>query len=120
MPTHTIKGFITHTTYPWTPDPAIGFQQSTDPTFTANEYTVAVAPHSFEVEVPHNFDPNPHKVAGMRAKIDKIKIAAFEEITNLQQEIEKLLCLSYEAPAPGTVFEDVPDEAIEYHTGASE
>ena len=120
MTTHTIKGFITHTTYPWNDKPTVGFQASSEETFAADEYTVAVRPHSFAIDVPDKFDPNPLKVEFMRKKIEKIKVAAFDEITNLQQEIEKLLAIAYVAPAPDTAFDDVPADVIEFHTGASE
>ena len=116
MSKHTLHGFITHTMYPWQGDgakPIIGFSVAKEAADVTTDYTVPVASHSIEVTVPDNFNPNPLKVAAMRAKIDKIKIAAYEEVTNLQQEIEKLLCLSYEAPASGTVFEDVPQDVID-------
>lgn len=116
MTTHTIRGFVTHTTYPWNDKPVISFSTQADGEYQNSEYTVAVAPHSFEVTVPDAFDPNPQKIAGMRAKIDKIKVAAFDEITNLNQEIEKLLAIGFEAPADGTVFDTPPEEAIEFHT----
>ena len=124
MSKHTLHGFITHTLYPWQKqeDAVIGFECRTDLTapFQDNEYTVAVARHTVEVEVPDNFNPNPAKVAALKAKIEKIKVAAWDECQNVQAEIEKLLCLSYEAPAADTVFEDVPQDVIELHEGAQE
>jgi len=119
MTTHTIKGFVTHTTYPWSDKPTISFCQSNEPTYDGGEYTVAVCPFSFTVDVPDNFDPNPLKVEGMRKQIDKIKVAAFDEISNLQQSIEKLLAISYVAPAEGTDFVDPPADVIEFHTATT-
>lgn len=119
MSKHTLHGFITHTTYPWHGDkskPIINFAVAGEAALVTSEYTVPVRQHSIEVDVPDNFNPNPLKVAAMRAKIDKIKIAAYEEVTNLQQEIEKLLCLSYEAPSANAVFDDVPQDAIDLNT----
>lgn len=120
MTTHTIKGFITHTTYPWSDKPTISFHATEEEAYADGEYTVAIARHSFEVTIPDNFNPNPQKIAGMRQKIDKIKVAAFDEITNLQQEIEKLLAIAYVAPDANAVYDLPPEDAIEFHTGASE
>ena len=116
MTTHTIRGFVTHTTYPWNEKPIISFAAQAEGEYQNSEYTVSLREHSFEVTVPDAFDPNPQKIAGMRAKIDKIKVAAFDEITNLQQEIEKLLSITYVAPAADTVFEEPPADVIELHT----
>jgi hypothetical protein len=116
MSKHTLHGFITHTLYPWqeAKESVIGFFVGN--TFADNEYTVAVKPHSIEVEVPANFNPNPAKVTALKAKIEKIKVAAWDECQNVQAEIEKLLCLSYEAPAADASFDEVPQDAIDLNT----
>ena len=101
MAIRNIPGFITHTSYPWTDsgEETISFFATTHDVFANNEYTVAVRAHTFAVEVPDNFDPIPHKIAGMKAKIGKIKAAAFDEVKNLEGEIQKLMSIAYEAPA---------------------
>jgi hypothetical protein len=123
MSKHIIKGFITHTTYPWSGSvaPQIGFAaMNTDTeTYPHNEYTVGVAAHSFEVDIPDNFNPAPLKIAGLRDKIQNCKLAAFEECSKMEEEIQKLLCISYEAPAADTVFEEVPQEAIDLNTNTT-
>ena len=101
MAIRNIPGFITYTSYPWTAsgEATISFFATTADVFENNEYTVAVRAHTVAVEVPDNFDPIPHKIAGMKAKIGKIKAAAFDEVTNLEGEIQKLMSIAYEAPA---------------------
>lgn len=117
MAKHIIKGWVTHTHYAWQkPEEAtIGFTHFIEPpeVYSHDEYTVGIQQHSFEIEVPDNFNPNPFKVAGLKAKIEKVKVAAFEEIMKMEQEINKLLALQYEAPDATAVFEDIPDSVID-------
>lgn len=113
MSKQTISGFITHTSYPWALDEAYYAFSMAE---SIGEYTVTVRPHSFEAEVPDNFNPNPLKVKALQAKIEKVQSAALAEVRKMQEEIQDLLCLSFEAPAADTVFENPPQDIIDLHT----
>lgn len=91
----TIKGFITHTSYPWAGTAEWGFLCSENDTFDGTQYTVALRPHSITVEVPEEFDPTAKKIAALEAQMTRIQKAAFEECQKVQEEIAKLQSITY-------------------------
>lgn len=46
-----------------------------------------------EVEIPDDFDPRPVQVANLRKKRDDIRVKAQEEVNNIDEQIQRLLCL---------------------------
>ena len=96
-----INGHIRHTTYPWQDQPHITFdtlmEGQSDP--TDGEYTVTIRAHSITVDVPENFNPIPQKVAALMPKKQKIQADAHIEATKVEEQIQTLLALTYEAQA---------------------
>jgi len=85
----TIKGHITHTKYPWDDKPTYSFY----PFDAADENTVNVMEHEFEVEVPDNFDPRPGKIAALKEKKEKVQAEFSKRVMELDERINSLLAL---------------------------
>ena len=94
MSTHKIDGFITYREgYSWEGGPRISFSVF-DPKEYDSSSTVTVRPHSFEVEIPDNFDPRPEQVAALEAQKKKVRAEFAKKITDLEMQISKLLAIS--------------------------
>ena len=86
---HTIEGFITYTKGPWSDKPEIGFSQYA-PLPGVHSYTVMVKPHSIEVEVPDDFEPNKAKIDILEEAKRLKKETYLEERAMLDQAIKEL------------------------------
>lgn len=51
--------------------------------------------------VPSNIAHNNHRVRMLRAAIDRVQSVAFMEVSQLNEQIQKLLCLEAEIPMQG-------------------
>ena len=56
-----------------------------------------IMPHSFEVEIPDDFDPNPAKIATLRAEKQRIQAEAHVKAENIEMQIQELLCIENKA-----------------------
>lgn len=88
MSTHTIDGFITWRHDTWMDHPEVGFLTYDPKDFDLD--SVAVRAHSFEVEVPDDFDPRPAQIAALREKAAATFSAYVAEI---DASISKLLAI---------------------------
>jgi len=86
-----INGYVTCTQYSWDDKCTYSFH-GFDPTgFDSN--TVIVMKHSFEVEVPDNFDPRPGKVAALKAEKEKVQADFSKRVMELDEKINSLLAI---------------------------
>ena len=67
---------------------------SHDMTCCGPEYVVA-AKQEIEVEVPDDFDPRPKQIDSLRKKKDEVLAAAQMQVNNIEEQIQRLLCLEY-------------------------
>jgi hypothetical protein len=64
-----------------------------DPAKYGNTDRVIVREHSFEVEVPDNFDPRPGQIAALDAKIAQERAEFSKRIMELQEQKQRLLAI---------------------------
>lgn len=91
MSTYTIDGFITWRRAAWMDRPEVGFL-TFDPREVGSDYVV-IRPHSFEVEVPDDFDPRPAQVAALREKREKAAATFSAYVAEIDASISKLLAI---------------------------
>ena len=95
----TIKGHIRHTKFSWEDTSRWSFRPAWGdddiPEDTAD--TVTLRAHSFEVDVPEAFNPIPQQVAALKRKMQDIQAKAHLEASKLEEDIQKLLAIGYDA-----------------------
>lgn len=91
MSKHTIDGFITWRHAAWMSRPEVGFL-TYDPKAVDGDFVV-IRPHSFEVEVPDDFDPRSAQVAVLREKREKAAAAFSAYVAEIDASISKLLAI---------------------------
>ena len=92
---HTIDGYITYSKYSWQDAPTISFQ-TYEPTSAIHGYEcVVVATHSFEVEVPDDFDPRELMIAALRKDKQDILAEAEAKANRVERRIQELLAIEY-------------------------
>jgi hypothetical protein len=92
-----ITGFIHWYKPSYHDTPSYGFYES-DMSSISPDY-VPMFEHSFEVEIPDNFDPTPLQIAALRKHKEKILADAHVQANNLEEQIQRLLCLEHK-PEP--------------------
>ena len=92
MAKHTISGFIIYRTESyWSPEERISFTCFAPG--PKDDGRVVVSPHSFDVDVPDNFDPRPHMVASLRAAKEQARAEFAAKVTEYDRKINELLAL---------------------------
>ena len=91
MSKHTIDGFITWRHVAWMDRPEVTFL-TYDPRAVDDDYAV-VRPHSFEVEVPDDFDPRPAQIAALREKRERAAATFSAYVAEIDASISKLLAI---------------------------
>jgi hypothetical protein len=91
MAKKTISGFIVYRTAEYWDDEDRYVFRNVRPEGTDREVTVF--PHSFEVDVPDNFDPRPQQLAALDEKIASVRAEFTARITELQEQKARLLCI---------------------------
>ena len=86
----TISGFVFHRKCSWEKNVTYEFSNLQ---CWADADRALIMPHSFEVEIPDNFDPNPAKIATLRAEKQRIQAEAHVKAANIEQQIQELLCI---------------------------
>ncbi len=56
---------------------------------------IGVVPLELEVEIPDDFDPIPEQVAILRKKKQEVMAQAQQRVNNLEEQIQRLLCIEY-------------------------
>ena len=98
MALHTINGFITYEQSRYTKTVGIGFSRY-KPSAEYAADVVVIRPHSFEVEVPDNFDPRPQQIDTLKAQQQKATAAYHAMVTDIQRQIAELQALELVVPA---------------------
>lgn len=88
----TITGYIVATQYPWESKPSFTFQWY-EP---KQEDTVVVRAHSFEVDVPDNFDMRPGLVANLERERQKLREEFGLRIVEIEKQISELTAIGCE------------------------
>jgi len=94
----TIEGFIYHKQHKWDKEPTYEFVSFPN---WADEFRVQIMPHSFEVEIPDDFDPTPKKIATLRAEKQRTQAEAHVKAENIEAQIQELLCIENKEPVNG-------------------
>ena len=90
----TINAFIVYHHSAWMDKPEYIISWS-DMACLGAEYAL-VRQQDIEVEIPDDFDPNPVMIKNLRAKQTEIRAEAEAKVTNIEEQIQRLLCI--EAP----------------------
>ena len=88
----TITGYIVATQYSWESKPSFTFQWY-EP---KQKDTVIVCPHSFDFDVPDNFDIRPGMVTNLERERQKVRADFQARITEIEKEISKLTAIGCE------------------------
>jgi len=92
-----ITGFITYREPYGQEDNTHGFEfMCFDPTPYSKD-RIVVRPHSFEVEVPDNFDPRPQMVKALEAEKEKVRKDFAVTVARIDRQINELLALEHSA-----------------------
>jgi hypothetical protein len=92
----TIKGFVFRHEWRGMLKPSYYFS-SYKP--TEDETLSIVCEHSFEVEIPDDFNPIPQQVAALQEAKRLARVNLGKELANLDMRIGKLTCLTNEVAA---------------------
>lgn len=90
----TINGFVFHRKCSWEKNVTYEFSNLQ---CWADADRAMIMPHSFEVEIPDDFDPNPAKIATLRAEKQRIQAEAHVKAENIEMQIQELLCIENKA-----------------------
>lgn len=93
----TIKVFLHWHKYDWEEKPSYQLWRC-DISDQGPEY-VCLGEREVEVEVPDEFDPRPHQIASLRAAKSKVLAEAQVKANNIEEQIQRLLCLEYKPAA---------------------
>ena len=86
---HTMKGYIV-CSETW--DDKLEFDFfSFEP--TSGLYSI-VMEHSFEVEIPDDFDPRPGKIAALKAEKEKLQAEFAKRVMEIDEKINRLLAIA--------------------------
>ena len=88
----TISGYVTYRKYAWQDEPEYNFY-TFDPSEHMGEETVVMMQHSFEVEVPDNFDPRPGQIAALKTKREKAQADFSKTVMEIDARINELMAL---------------------------
>lgn len=92
---HTINGHIYWKHSQYMEKPEIIFLSYDIRGFTEEQRDgrVHIAEHSFDVDVPDDFDPRPQMVASLKAEKDRLRAEFAAKVTKIDARINKLLAL---------------------------
>jgi hypothetical protein len=90
---HTIEGFIIYEHYSWEEKPTYTFSDSSSAPCTAQCNRALVMEHSFEVDVPDDFDPRPGFVEQLKQEKEKLRAEFSKRVMELDERINSLLAL---------------------------
>lgn len=89
---HTIKGHLYWQMNQYMKEPAIVFMEydlrNWDP--ADRDGRVWISAHSFEVEVPDDFDPRPEQIAALKAEKTRLNAEFSAKVTEIDRRISKL------------------------------
>jgi hypothetical protein len=100
----TITGFIYHYQSKYSNTPSYVFSESR---FSDDGDFSLVTEHSFDVEIPADFDPVPGQIAALSEKKRQLRVKLAEELATIDDRISKLSAIAYEQPVTVGVFEEI-------------
>jgi hypothetical protein len=89
----TISGFITWSQSKYQTTPHIDFYVFDPRKSVSFEDVVVVREHSFEIEVPDNFDPRPQQIEALQAEKKKLHADFSARCMQIERQISELTCL---------------------------
>lgn len=90
---HTIEGYIIFQQYNWEEKPEYAFSMSGHVTCTEHCNRAVVMEHSFEVEVPDDFDPRPGFVDQLQQEKERLRAEFSKKVMEIDEKINSLLAL---------------------------
>lgn len=92
MSKHTITGYIVSTQYGLKDAPLIEFR-TYKPSAEYSPNTVIVREHSFDVDVPDDFDPRPAMIASLQEQKQIVRAEFAKKVKQLDDQIADLLAI---------------------------
>lgn len=95
MSKHTISGFITYRAATYTGEPIVSFLLYDPSEYDKEDRNprIVVREHSFEVEIPDDFDPRPKMVAALVAAKEAARAEFAAKVVAIDRRINELLAL---------------------------
>jgi hypothetical protein len=93
----TVKSVLHWHKYEWEKEPSFQFWRC-DMSDNGPEY-VSLGVREVEVEIPDDFDPRPQQIAKLREHKRKIQAEAQAKADNIEDQIQRLLCLEFKPDA---------------------
>lgn len=91
---HTIDGYVTYTKRPYQAEAEISFS-----TFKPSDkywpHTIIIGEHSFEVDVPDNFDPRPAQIERLKEQERKARADFQATLTEIHRQISELEAIEF-------------------------
>ena len=100
----TINGFVYHYQSKYSSTPNYVFSETR---FSDDGDFALVTEHSFDVEIPADFDPVPGQIAALSEKKRQLRVKLAEELATIDDRISKLSAITYEPPVTVGVFDEV-------------
>jgi hypothetical protein len=96
MAKHTVNGalYLYTSERAYTDKPIYHF--NTERNLTSESFT-KIVDHSFDIEIPEDFDPIPGQLAALNEKKRLLRLKLAQELADLDDRISKLSALTFEA-----------------------
>jgi hypothetical protein len=93
-----IKAFVFYHKFEWSDTIRYSIDSGDLSEVCGPEY-VKISHREFEVEIPDDFDPRPAQIAALRKQKEEIMADASVKVTNLEEQISRLLAIENKATA---------------------
>jgi hypothetical protein len=87
-----IKGFVVAQQYPWDDEPHFTFV-GFDPIEHRMDNYILVCAHSFEIDIPDDFDVRPHQVAALNNRKKELSDKYISDVKQINDQISSLLAI---------------------------
>lgn len=98
----TIEAFVTYEKWTWEDKPQYNLY-ACDMSTCGPSY-VTIRKQAFEVEIPDDFDPRPFQLQALREQQKSILAEAQAKVTNIDEQIQQLLCLDAPKAEPEIIL----------------
>jgi hypothetical protein len=99
----TINGFVYHYQSKYSNTPNYVFSETR---FSDDGDFALVTEHSFDVEIPADFDPVPGQIAALNEKKRQLRVKLADELAAIDDRISKLSAICYEPPVTADALDD--------------
>lgn len=90
---HTIEGYIKFEQYSWDDKPTYFFSMYENSESSDCCIRATVMKHSFEVDIPENFDPTPGAIAQLKAEKENLRANFAARVAEIDARINSLLAI---------------------------